>query len=320
MTSNKSEYIDFCERHPEVPLFLQPWWLNAVTEPDGKKWDVFFARNKQSEIEAVFPFLYGSKFGLRYALTPQLTQYTGVWIVDKEGESVTERLSREKKLQNDIISQIESLKLSFFDVRFPLTYTYWSPFYWAGYHQETRYTYRINDLSSIEQVFAKFDATKQNKIRKAQEAGITIDFTMTADELYNLQCIQLDERGSKDVLSRELVRSVVNRSREREQGLIARAKDNKGNTHSAIFVPWDNHSAYDLITAIHPNYRSSGASTLMVWEAMKHLSKTIKTWDFEGSMIEPVESSFRQFGGVPTPYFAIHKTNKLISLLEACKK
>ena len=318
--SNKESYIVFCEQTPSLPLFLQPWWLDAVTQPDGKVWDVLLARNKNGEIEAVFPFVYGTKLGLRYVLTPQLTQYTGVWIKDKEGESVTERLSREKKLQNEIIRQLEELHVHFFDVKFPLSYTYWSPFYWAGYKQETHYTYRIEDLSDLEKVWQGFDTTKQNKIRKAQEAGLVVDFDMTADELYDLQCTQLGERGSEDVLSRALVRSVVETSRKRGQGMIVRVKDKEGNTHSAMFSMWDSHSAYDLITAIHPDFRSSGASTLMIWEAIKQVQDKTQVWDFEGSMIEPVESSFRQFGGVPVPYFELFKKTKLIEMIELCKK
>ncbi len=318
--SDKEAYILFCEQTPALPLFLQPWWLDAVTIPDGKEWEVLLARNKQGEIEAVMPFVTGKKWGMRYVVTPQLTQYTGVWIKDIDGESATERLSREKRLQNDIIGQLEAMRIAFFDVKFPQNYTYWSPFYWAGYRQETHYTYRIENLKDTEKIFAGFDITKQNKIHKAEKAGITVDFEMKADELYDLQCAQLDERGSKDVLSRALMRSVVEASRSRGQGLIARAKDQEGNTHAAVFVPWDQHCAYDLVTAIHPLFRSSGASTLMIWESIKQVSNQTEVWDFEGSMIENVESSFRQFGGIPVPYYKIYKKNKLIQLFEACKR
>ena len=126
--SDKEAYILFCEQTPALPLFLQPWWLDAVTIPDGKEWEVLLARNKQGEIEAVMPFVTGKKWGMRYVVTPQLTQYTGVWIKDIDGESTTERLSREKRLQNDIIGQLEAMRIAFFDVKFPLNYTYWSPF------------------------------------------------------------------------------------------------------------------------------------------------------------------------------------------------
>ena len=318
--SNKEAYIRFSELIPALPLFMQPWWLDAVTQPDGKTWEVLLARNKQGEIEAVMPYVTGSKWGMRYVLTPQLTQYTGVWIVDKEGESMADRLSREKKLQNDIISQLKTKKIALFDVKFPLKYTYWSPFYWAGYQQETHYTYRLENIQDTESLFAQLDYAKQKQIRKAQEAGIVIDYDMSADELYDLQCAQLDERGSKDVLSRELVHSVVEASRHRGQGLIARAKDKEGDTHAAILVVWDEHSAWELISAIHPYHRASGASTLVVWKAIKQVSDKTQAWDFEGSMIEAVDNSFRQFGGTPVPYYEIYKKNKLIQLIELCKK
>jgi len=318
--SDKEAYIRFCEQTPALPLFLQPWWLDAVTIPDGKVWEVLMARNKQGEIEAVMPYVIGSRWGMRYAVTPQLAQYTGVWIKDVAGETIPERLSREKRLQNDIIAQLEAKRIAFFDIKFPLNYTYWSPFYWAGYRQETHYTYRIEDIRDTQKVFAGMDYAKQKQIRKAQEAGIVIDFEMSADELYDLQCTQLDERGSKDVLSRELVRSVVNESRNRGQGFIARAKDPEGHTHAAVFVVWDKHSAWELISAIHPDFRASGASTLVVWEAMQKAAEQTKAWDFEGSMIEAVDNSFRLFGGVPVPYYELFKKAKLIQLIELCKR
>ncbi len=320
MNDNKQSYIAFCDQTLSLPLFLHTWWLDAVTKPDGKVWDVLLARNKRNEIESVFPYVYGRKYGLRYALTPQLTQYTGIWIVDKEGESITERLSREKKLQNEIIRQLEDLHLSYFDIKFPLKYTNWLPFYWAGYRQETHYTYRIEDICNTSHVFELFDYAKQKQIHKAQDAGIVIDNEMTSEDLYELLCSQWAAVGQKNIYSKALIRSVVEASLSRRQGLVARAKDTKGNTHAAIFVVWDERSSWELISAIHPDFRASGASTLVVWETMKKLANKTKAWDFEGSMIEGVENSFRQFGATPTPYFEIFKKTKLLALMELCKK
>lgn len=318
--TNKEKYIQFVEQNSDIPLFYQPWWMDTVTKPDHKQWDVVWAHNPQGEIEAVMAFVIGQKFGLRYALSPQLTQYTGVWIKDKEGESIKDRLNREKKLQNDIIAQLEEMKIAFFDVKFPLTYTYWSPFYWAGYQQETHYTYRLTDLRDMEQVFAGFDYSKQKQIRKAQESGLRVDYEMSADEFYDLQCAQLSGRGEGNMWSRPIVRSIINNSRNRGQGLVARAKDKEGHTHAAILVVWDKNSSWELISAIHPEYRASGASTLVVWETMKRMAKETKVWDFEGSMIEAVDNSFRLFGATPVPFFEISRKDKLLAIIEACKK
>ena len=292
--SEKEAYIDFCAHTPELPLFLQPWWLDAVTCPDHKEWEVLLARNKKGEIEAVMPFVTGRKWGLRYVVTPQLTQYTGVWIKDIEGETATEHLSREKRLQNDLIAQLEAKKIAFFDLKFPLTYTYWSPFFWAGYRQETHYTYQLPDLHDIEAVYQQIDAVKRRHIRAA-EKELEVRFDMSSQDFYRLQCMQLGTKQQSNVASETLVTQ-------------------------PYFIPYDKHAAYELISAIHPDHRTSGGSVLALWHAIKKASEVTKAFDFEGSMIEGVEHNNRQFGGIPVPYYEIYKKNKLIQLIELCKK
>lgn len=313
--NNKEQYIQFCENEENIPLFLQPWWLDAVTQPDGKKWDVLLAKNKNNEIEAVLPFLTGKKFGMKYAVMPQLTQYTGVWIKDKENESHARRISREKTLQNNLIEQLNKLNISYFELKFPLTYTNWLPFYWAGYNQQTCYTYRLENITNVDKVFRLFFYCKQKEIRKAQKM-LHIEYSMSGEQFYELRCKHLSVQGKKNFCSKRFVCNIINVSLTREQGIIVSAVDEKGNTHAAIFVVWDKNSAYELIMAISPEYRDTGASTFVVWEAIKKLSKVTKAWDFAGSMIEEVEHSNRQFGAIQTPYFKIRKYIKPLAILK----
>lgn len=60
-----------------------------------------------------------------------------------------------------------------------------------------------------------------------------------------------------------------------------------------------------------PELRNSGAGILLIWEAMKFTFEVLKLnrFDFEGSMLEPVERVRRDFGAIQTPYFAISKSN-----------
>ena len=317
--TDKEVYSIFCDSHPELPLFLQPWWLDAVTLPDGKEWEVLLARNKQGKIEAVLPFVTGSKWGMRYVLTPQLTQYTGVWIADKAGESMNERLSREKKLQTDLIGQLEAMKPQLVDLKFAPAYTNWLPFYWAGYQQDTRYTYRIEDLRDIEKVYEQIDPVKKRHIRAA-EKELEVRFDMPAQDFYRLQCLQCSTRRQANVTSEALVTRLIDTAREKNQGFVVSAGEPAGEVHAAYFIPYDGHMAYELISAIHPNHRTSGGSVLALWYAIKKASELTKAFDFEGSMIEGVEHNNRQFGGTQTPYFHIFKRNKLIDFLDLCKK
>ena len=44
-----------------------------------------------------------------------------------------------------------------------------------------------------------------------------------------------------------------------------------------------------------------------------------KKFDFEGSVIKPIEKMFREYGGTRKPYFRIYKTfNKELKQLEMC--
>lgn len=317
--TNKEQYIQFCQKEENIPLFLQPWWLDAVTQPDGKQWDVLLAKNKNDEIEAVLPFITGKKFGLKYAVMPQLTQYTGVWIKDKTNENNAKRISREKHLQNSLIQQLNKLNVSYFELNFSLTYKNWLPFYWAGYNQQTCYTYRLEDISDTDKVFKSFFPCKQRQIRKAQKI-LHIEYSMSADGFYELRCKHLSAQGKKILYSKQLICSMINTSIQRRQGFIASALDDKGNIHAAMFVVWDKNCAHQIVIAVNPKYRDTGASTFVIWEAIKKLSKETKIYDFYGSMLEEVEYSNRQFGTTQIPYFKITKYIKPIAVFKSLIK
>jgi hypothetical protein len=54
-----------------------------------------------------------------------------------------------------------------------------------------------------------------------------------------------------------------------------------------------------------PELRSSGALSLLIWEAIQLAAKEKLTFDFEGSSIRQIEQFFRGFGGRRVSYFRI---------------
>jgi hypothetical protein len=55
--------------------------------------------------------------------------------------------------------------------------------------------------------------------------------------------------------------------------------------------------------------QAAGANTLLYWEAIRLASQVSRAFDFEGSMVEPIEHYFRGFGGRQTPYFCVRRAN-----------
>ena len=88
-------------------------------------------------------------------------------------------------------------------------------------------------------------------------------------------------------------------------------KDDKGNTHAAVYLVWNDDCIWYLMGGGDPNLRSSGATSLIIWHSIKFAALEQKAFDFEGSMLEPVERYFRGFGALQVPYFTVSRSNSL---------
>lgn len=298
----KEQYKELCEDEPSIPLMMQAWWLDAVC-PD--QWDVCMVQEDEKIVGAL-PYHYRHKWPFVCVLQPQLTQYTGVWICPREYKSENERLGYEKSVMNSLIAQIESKHLDYFFQNFHYKITNWLPFYWKGYKQTTRYTYVIDNIANQEKVFGAFTYAKQKQIHKSEKI-LHLDLGMSPAQFYAHHKQSLAAEGKKISYSYGLFQHLWTDATGRKQGQILALKDNDGNVHTCLFLVWDHASAYNLICSRMKRFASSGASTLIIWEAIKFLKNKSKSFDFEGSMFEGVENSFRQFGTRQCPYFEIKK-------------
>lgn len=314
--SLKEKYIVFCEREKEVPVFSQAWWLDAVCGEEN--WNVILVENGE-EIIASFPYyITQKKFGLKYIGMPVLTQKLGPYIKYPKGQKSTSRLSYEKEIMQEIINKLPLY--DFFSVNFDYKYTNWLPFYWKGFIQTTRYTYVIDDISDSEIVFNNFEHSKRKNIKKANKE-VQVLYDLSADDFYNNHRMTLQKQGKIISYPYETFKRIYDGAYKNGQGRVIYCKDTDGNIHAALLVVWDGYSAYDLISTIDPTYRNSGAATLLVFEIIKFLADKVKVFDFEGSMIEGVEESFRKFGTVQKPYFCVYKANsRKYKLLGAIKE
>jgi hypothetical protein len=70
----------------------------------------------------------------------------------------------------------------------------------------------------------------------------------------------------------------------------------------------------------NPERRNSGATSLVLWEAIQSQPRGVEFFDFEGSMVEAIERFFRAFGARQVPYFHVsHKPSRLLRTV-ACMR
>jgi len=86
------------------------------------------------------------------------------------------------------------------------------------------------------------------------------------------------------------------------------ASDAAGIAHAGAVIIHDRLRSYYIIGGVSEEHRNSGGMNLVLWKAITEAhARGQRIFDFEGSMIEPIESFFRSFGAHQTPYFRVWK-------------
>ena len=313
---NKEKYREFCKKESGIPIFSKDWWLDSVC-PDNKYWDVILIE-KGGQIVASMPYIIGKKRSFKTIEMPQLTQKLGPYIKYPDNQKYDTKLSYEKEIMTELINQLPDV--AYFKQNFNYSITNWLPFYWKGFNQTTYYTYVIENTKDLQIIETNFSHAKRKNLNKCRNL-LKIVFDIDAKSFYENHKMTLQKQGQKISYSFDLFNKIYNSAYNNNSAKTIAAFDENGNLNSALFIIWDKVSVYNLISTIDPDYRNNGSATLLVLEAIKIANKKGLKFDFEGSMLEGVENSFRQFGTVQKPYFQISKTNsKLYKLLSLGKE
>jgi len=296
---DKELYKSFNDR---LPIFFRSWWLDAVCE--GGEWCAE-AHQTGGEYDSVFVYFLKRKFGLKYIVMPPLTQFLGDYsFIDRE-------LGEYKPISNYFIDRLP--QTAFLSICMSHTFQYWSPYKWRGFEETTRYSLIIKDLSNLDALYHNFEDSKQRNIRKAA-SRFTVASGLPAAEFYDFfekNC------GSKVDYSRQLFETLHAECVKNNSGTIIYATDENSAVCGVLFVVWDNTSVYALTYFFENNARKFGVGDLLMYEAMKLAADKHLTFDFEGSMIENVEQSYRRFGSEPIVYHKISRGNLFFRLFNS---
>lgn len=305
--TDKDKYRQLCNKETNLPLFSRDWWLDTVC--GETLWDVLLVEEK-GKILASFP-LYIPHQGI--ITMPPYTQTMGPWFAPEPADAkYTRTLGKHQaicKVFTDAL-KIYPHFLQYFSYRI----TDWLPFYWEGYKQTTRYTYLLNNIRDEQSLWENMSSNIRRNITKAKEKqGITVKKGIPVDDFLRIQALTFKRQQLSAPKEREILKKIISVCRQRNQGDLWGAYDDKGNLHAVAFIAWQESSAYYLAGGGDPELRASGAHSLVLWEGIRFTAQYTDLFDFEGSMIPGVERFFREFGAIQTPFFTITKGN--LSLL-----
>lgn len=280
-------------------MFQSQWWLDTVAPG---QWDEIRIE-EGGRLVARLAFVLDTSGPVLRCGMPPLSQTLGPWIEPGEGK-LSVRMEREIHLMERLIDQLP--QEAGFNQNFHWSITNWLPFYWAGFKQTTRYTYRIDGRQDLESVWSQVHSRTRNQIRNA-EKELTVVEDLGAEAVMRLCAMTFERQGRTFPTDREIVVSAIEAAIERGSGRSLFAVDADNRVHATAFFLWDSETVYYLLGGADPELRNSNAQGLLIWECIRFAIEHGLAFDFEGSMHRPIEHSFRAFGAVQTPYFQVWK-------------
>jgi hypothetical protein len=288
-------------------LFQQPWWLDAVAP--GRWGEVTCEHG--GRIVARLPYVMRGGGGLRMLTQSSLTHTLGPWVEPSSSAKPSRALAREHELLAQLEAALPPARA--FSQQFSPLMLNALPFYWAGYRLEVRYTFRLQGLHSTD---ALWDALRDNvrrEIRKARTRVEVVD-DLGVDQFHSVLAKTYARQRIPTPHSLSELERLESACAPRGAGAMLFARDDAGQVHAVTWVVWDRQGAYYMLAGADPRLRASGASSLLMWEAITRSRAVTDVFDFHGSMVRPVERFFRAFGGRQTPYLSVTRIGPAVRL------
>lgn len=274
-----------------LPIFYQPWYLNAVC---GKlEWSCFAAEISSEQ----FAVLVGCevKYENYTALEmPPLTQYAGPYICLPDGISKSRIQSAQNKLLDSLFSFVEKSGIGGYAQKWSPWTKNWLVPYWRIYEERSRLTYVIDGSVGYEEVYGNYSTQVKNKLKKNQnnriveseDAGVLYEFLVESLKKYNKL-----PKFSLEKLS-ELSRGM----KENHAGKTLFLTDEKGKKMAAALFLEDSERIYYYIGGTTEQGNLEYGPTLLIDRGIQMACEKGKIFDFAGSMLPGVSRFYRNFG------------------------
>ncbi|MBQ7631317.1 MAG: GNAT family N-acetyltransferase [Paludibacteraceae bacterium] len=302
--TNKERYSEWAAQLEYVPIYLQPWWMDAVCA--GKEWDVLLAEDEEGHIVGALPYLLRKRAWYKYIIMPPMTQIGGIWVAPE----VTGDKWKTAEVCRQLKEQLDTLNLAYYHQQFlpgSLCVDALRP---LGFKTKERVAYRVNDLSNLDTLIASFAKNKRRQLQKA--LSLHAERTMDVESFYRFHQQCLKARKHKIDYSREFLLVLERKAHRLGQCQILSICNADGQPYAAAFLVWDKHYLYYFIPALDYAFNDSGAGALLVLEAMKLAREKHVLFDFGPNTSASVA---RHFAAKPIPCFSVEKNFKWWSFI-----
>lgn len=300
--TNKERYTEWVAKQEYLPISMMPWWLDAVCA--GKEWDVLFAEDEQKQIMGVMPYLLRKRAWFKYIIMPALSQSGGIWVAPE----VTGDRWKTAEVCRQMKEKLDHMGLAYYYQQYIPGSLCVDALRGLGFKTKERVTYRVEDLSDLDQLVDSFSKNKRRQLQKA--STLHAERTMEIEAFYRFHSRCMESRKRQLAYSREFLIVLERKARRLKQCEIISICNADGQPYAAAMLVWDKRYMYYLVPTYDPAFKDSGASALLVLEAMKLAREKQVHFDFEGSVERGIANHYKQFGSTPVTYFSVEKYYK----------
>lgn len=305
--TNKERYSVWASEQEYVPIFMMPWWMDAVCA--GKEWDVLLAEDEHGEIVGAMPYLLRKRAWFKYIILPQQTQIGGIWVTPE----VTADKWRTAEVCRQIKEQLDAMGLAYYYQQYLPGSLCVDAMRGLGFKTRERVTYRVDDLSDLDAVIDAFSKNKKRQLQKA--LSLHAERKMDVEDFYRFHTECLAKRKRKCSYSREFLLVLERKARRLGQCEILSICNADGKVYAAAFLIYDKHYMYYQFSDFDPAFSESGASAMLVLEAMKMAREKHVRFEFGEPIDKNEEKAFRQFGPSESRYYSVEMSYRWWSFL-----
>ncbi len=293
--SPKEHYKKHCREY-DVPLFFQPFWLDACQY----SWDVLTAETEG--INAFWVFHIEKKKGFTFIRNPHLTPYTGfICHTENTKDPIKEKL---------IIALLNQLPA--YDVfEIDLSHTVSTSFHLPAFICSEKIT-NIIKLTNEESIYSLLKPALKRQIKKADKSLHIIE-TDDIELFYSLHQKTFQKQDKEPGISFSIYKQYWNCCKENQCGKLFFIEDQQKNVHAALWMVYDNETSYYLAGGTDAAFYGSGAMSKLLWHSIQvSITLNKKQFDFEGSMLPSVNRFFKNFSPKEVKYLNLKKINSII--------
>lgn len=289
----------FVAESPQGTVFSSSAWLTACARAQVGKLRIQGVW-KNGELVAGVSCLRRRRGPLVRLSTPALTPYGGFLYRPDPGKRHSEAESFNNECADILIGRLGAGVGHAFLVHSP-GFGDIRPFTWGGWRTGVRYTY-VLDITDTDALWDKIERRVRTVIRNAEKSLTLGGPVETADFIELYRHIYRDRRRDEPIPS-SLVAEQVDAALGHDFAEMRTVRDDAGRVISSMVLVQDAETVYAWLSGSIPGENSSGAFSLLFWDAVERYRGRCRYLDMVGANIPSIAFFKKGFGGTLRPYY-----------------